>query len=113
MPFIPDRPESGPRRLGDSIDAAVGHLRGSSDTRPLGVLFARWSDIVGDLVAAHARPVALRDGKLLVDVDDNAWAVNVRYLGAELQARIDEAIGPGIVAELAVRVRPPGGPRPG
>ena len=102
-PFEPDRLAREARRLGDSLAAATAHL-GGAPAGQLGLLFGRWEDIAGPVVATHAQPTALGSGRLVVEVDDNAWAVHVRYLTADLQARIDTVVGAGTVTEIVVRV---------
>ena len=66
----------------DSLELVVRGLRGASAKATAGV-FGRWEDVVGEHVAAHARPVALDDGRLLVEVDEPGWATQLRYLEAE------------------------------
>jgi predicted nucleic acid-binding Zn ribbon protein len=72
--------------------------RTDSSARTIGGVFARWEDAVGPTVAAHARPVKLAEGRLLVDVDEPGWASQLRYLEADLLARIREVAGPGVDA---------------
>lgn len=45
---------------------------------------AHWEKVVGEAVAAHAWPTALRQGVLTVAVDHHAWAVELRLLSAHL-----------------------------
>jgi predicted nucleic acid-binding Zn ribbon protein len=40
---------------------------------PYDQLFARWRQIVGDSMAAHARLVDVRNGILIVEVDHPGW----------------------------------------
>jgi predicted nucleic acid-binding Zn ribbon protein len=47
-----------------------------------------WPGVVGDAVAAHARLRHLREGVLTVDVDDGAWASQLRYLEADVLRRL-------------------------
>jgi predicted nucleic acid-binding Zn ribbon protein len=56
----------------------------------------QWPRIVGDAVAAHARLRHLRDGVLTVDVDDGAWASQLRYLEVDVVRRLAAA---GITVE--------------
>jgi predicted nucleic acid-binding Zn ribbon protein len=82
------------------------HRFGGASVSSLEHVFAHWEDVVGPSVAAHARPLSLRDGVLAVAVDNPAWATQLRLLGNELLARLSEAAGPGVVTSLDVRVRP-------
>jgi predicted nucleic acid-binding Zn ribbon protein len=70
----------------------------------LGQVFARWEELVGVDVAAHAVPKTLRDGVLTVAVDHPAWASSLRLLSADLLRRLAAATGEGTVTELVVTV---------
>ena len=105
-PWQPDPPpDPGPRRLDESLDRLARGIGGPSATA-LGGVFTRWAEVVGDDVAAHAAPVSLASGTLVVSVDHPAWATELRYLQAVVLGRLDEAVGEGVVRALEVRVRP-------
>ncbi len=73
-----------------------------------GTLFGMWEQIVGADVAAHAQPVALRDNVLHVQAESTAWATQLRYVQAQILAKIAAAIGDGMVTSL--RITGPKGP---
>jgi predicted nucleic acid-binding Zn ribbon protein len=77
----------------------------------LGAVFSRWEQVVGPDVAAHARPLSLRDGVLVIGVDHPAWATQLSYLRGDLARRVEEAAGAGEVVDIQVRVTGPGGSR--
>lgn len=83
---------------------------GAPAPRVLSAVFARWEAIVGPDIAAHARPLTLRDGVLVIGVEQPAWATQLNYLKADLLRRIGEATGSSEVTEVRVRVS---GPKPG
>lgn len=91
-----------PIPIGESLDAVVRSLHGP-DRRQVGGLFGRWDEIVGPQVAAHARPVRLDRGVLVVEVDDPAWATQLRLLSGRLRERLAADAGV-MVTELQVRV---------
>ena len=93
--------------LGQALDAVAKRL-GMAGSRQLGAVFGSWADVVGDQVAAHARPTGLRDGVLVVRVDEPAWATQLRYLERDLLARLATAAGEGVVTRIEVRVEGPG-----
>ena len=104
MPWAPlpgDRP--GPRPVGESLNRVAASL-GVPDAATLPAVFGGWDDLVGVRVAAHARPRHLRDGVLVVVVDEPAWATQLRYLEADLLARLEERLGAGAVTRIEVRV---------
>lgn len=88
-----------------SLDRFMRHL-GSPGVETVTSVFDRWSDLVGEQVAARARPVSLRDGVLVVGVEDPAWATQIRFLEAQVLAGIAAEFGPDEVVRIEVRVRP-------
>lgn len=100
---------SGPRSVRDSLDGFAKRL-GVPEAGPLAAVFAHWEDIVGPSVAAHAKPVSVVRGALVVSVDQPGWATQLRYLGARLVERIGEVAGEGVVDRLEVRVEGRGKP---
>lgn len=109
---LPGAGRGEPRPVGDSLDSLARRL-GVPSADALGTVFSRWDDIVGPAIADHAKPVALRDGVLHVQVDEPGWATQLRFLGGELVTRIAAAVGEGVVASVEVRVGRPGGARKG
>jgi len=94
-----------PRALGDSLGIVARHL-GAPPPEALARLFQHWEQLVGATVAAHARPVSLVRGTLLVAVDQPGWAAQLGWLQDDLLRRLAEVLGPDLVTELVVRVRP-------
>lgn len=99
----PTPPEREPRRLGEILDRTSTRLGGPSSATA-SVVFAHWETIVGADIAAHARPLSLHDRVLVLAVDEPAWAAQLRYMNAELLARIGDATGGVEVAEIRLRV---------
>jgi predicted nucleic acid-binding Zn ribbon protein len=99
-----------PRRVGESLEGTARRL-GAPGVGVLGAIFAHWDELVGPEVAAHTRPRTFRDGVLVVEVDEPAWATQLRYLSADVLVRVRQAAGPGGVRELQIRVAADGGPQ--
>jgi predicted nucleic acid-binding Zn ribbon protein len=85
----------------------VGDDLGLAPPDELAALVARWGDVVGEPVAAHARLRSLRDGILRVAVDDAPWATQLRYDAADVLRRAAEVVGSEVACELRVVVEPP------
>ena len=98
-------PEREPRPIGESLER-ISRAMGAGRATGLASLFDRWPDIVGPSVAAHSRPLTLRDGVLTVAVDDPAWAVQLTYLEADLRREVQATLGPQTVEKVVVRIRP-------
>ncbi len=65
-------------------------------------MFARWEELVGAEVAAHATPEAFDDGRLVVRAGSTAWATQLRLLAPSVLRRLAEELGPGIVTIVEV-----------
>jgi predicted nucleic acid-binding Zn ribbon protein len=63
----------------------------------------RWEELVGEHVAAHSRPIRLRDGELVIEAESTAWATQLRLLSRTLTARLGEQLGVDVVRKLDVR----------
>ena len=75
-----------------SIDSIMSSLRGT-DRVQIGGVFGRWADAVGENVADHVRPVRLDQRVLTVEVDEAAWATQVKFLSATIIRRLHEVAG--------------------
>lgn len=71
----------------------------------LGRLADRWRTVVGDAVAAHARPRNLQAGILTIEVDTPEWATQLRFLEAQIVARVAEAVESEAVTGVQIVVR--------
>jgi predicted nucleic acid-binding Zn ribbon protein len=70
----------------------------------MGGVFGKWSEAVGEAVAAHVKPVKLDGTKLIVEVDDPAWATQLRFLEGPLKLRLLEVAG-ATIDTIEARVR--------
>ena len=91
-----------PVPISQSLDGVVRSLRGPSRQAVSGV-FGRWVDAVGQQVADHVRPVKLDAGVLLVEVDEPAWATQVKFLTPTIIERLHATAGVD-VDKIDVRV---------
>lgn len=95
----PDRRD--PQPLGVAA-SDLARLRGWSPRVAEGAVFGRWASVVGQDIAEHAVPVALRDGVLSVSAESTAWATQLRMVQAQLLAKIAAAVGDGVVSALKI-----------
>lgn len=75
-----------------------------SDSDASFTIFSRWREIVGDTIADHVTPKRLDKGRLLVEVDEPAWATQLRFLEARVLSTLRERVGDEVTA-LDIRVR--------
>lgn len=84
------------------VAGAVIRSRGWSTKIDEGTVLASWESIVGADIAAHAQPTELTDGVLFVRAESTAWATQLRYVQAQIIAKIAAAIGHGVVKSLRI-----------
>ena len=65
-----------------------------------------WTQIAGEQLAAHAQPVRLHGGVLILRAESAAWATQVRYLTGDLVQRANEVLGQGQVTTVQVITGP-------
>jgi hypothetical protein len=100
-PLPGDRP--GPQPIGQTLDAVMRGL-GAPEASGVHLVFDRWAEVVGDGLAARTRPLKIDGNRLVLAVDEPAIATHVKFLQAELLARLEELLGPGRVTALDLRV---------
>ncbi len=95
-----------PVPISSALDGVVRSLRGPSRAA-VGGLFGRWDEAVGEQVAQHVTPRKLDEGTLIVEVDDPAWATQVKFLTPMITERLVAVAGVKI-DRIEVRVEPRG-----
>ena len=87
MPWspLPSRQDasSDPVPLRESVDRVLAGL-GAPTIDDLQTVHDQWNDLVGAGVADHAQPVSIEHGRLVVSVDDPAWASQLRWAEPDL-----------------------------
>ncbi len=90
--------------IGDAMNRLL-KSRGLSATATLARVLEVWERAVGEDLARHVRPVAVRGSELVCEVDEPAWATQIRLLSAALLDRVAEESDERLVDLLSVRVR--------
>src|SRR4029078_7980030 len=101
-----------PVPIGESLDSVVRSLHpeaslaqpSSQSAAQMGGVFGRWSEAVGDAVAEHVTPIKLDGTKLVGEVDDPAWATQLRFLETTLKQRLQDVAG-AVIETVEVRVK--------
>ncbi|HUY86042.1 MAG TPA: DUF721 domain-containing protein [Acidimicrobiales bacterium] len=102
----------GPRRLGESLSKVAKLMGVSGGVETISVVFAHWSEVVGEAVAQHATPISIKGSTLKVGVDHPSWATQLRLLSSTLLTKVQELTGEGRVTDIEIVVRPKSGPAP-
>jgi predicted nucleic acid-binding Zn ribbon protein len=90
-----------PQALGAATQD-LAKTRGWSPRVAEGTVFGQWQTVVGEQIAEHAVPTALREGVLSVSAESTAWATQLRMVQAQLLAKIAAAVGDGVVTSLKI-----------
>ncbi len=80
---------------------------GAPGTDAVDLVFNRWEEVVGTVLASRTRPAGLEDGRLVLVADDPAVVSHVRWLERDLIDKLDELLGAGRVTGVDVRVSRP------
>lgn len=99
--FVP--PGRAPKQLTDVLGKVLRRMKVSDNDNAMG-LFSQWREIVGDAIAEHVTPKRLEKRVLVVEVDDPAWATQMKFLEAQLLTTLRTHVGDE-VDSLEVRVR--------
>ena len=109
---LPGDDHAPPAKVGEVVGRVLRHM-GAPSASSLETVFGRWPALVGERIAAHAEPVAIRSGTLTVRVSDAAWGNQLRWLERDLVQQLEGALGPDAVRAIEVRIGPePGRSRP-
>lgn len=63
-------------------------------------IWQRWPELAGMDFMAHGRPLGVRDGMLIIEVDSAVWMHKFAYTKRRLMRRINQAIGRDLVTEI-------------
>lgn len=97
-------------RLGNLVPAVLAGWEKQIDS-PMQRLRQLWEATVGPQVALHARPLALRNGILLVSVDSPVWAAELQQFHRErILGACNSALGGDGIRALRFITRPPSPP---
>jgi predicted nucleic acid-binding Zn ribbon protein len=91
-----------PRPAGTALRSA---LEQAAPKTPLAALQSVWAELLGERIAAVARPVSERSGTVTVDCSDSVWAQELDLMQAQLLERLRERLGERAPQSLRFRVR--------
>lgn len=103
QPSGPPGRERDPKRVGESLDRVTASI-GAPKAVTLSAVFSRWEELVGSEIASHAEPRSLRDGVLVVEVDEPAWAAQLGFLSSQLLSKLQAEAGSEELSEIRLRV---------
>lgn len=95
-------PDSRDPQAFGAVTQDLARVRGWSPRVAEGTVFGQWPAVVGDQIADHAVPTALRDGVLSISAESTAWATQLRLVQRQILAKIAVAVGDGVVTSLKI-----------
>jgi len=93
----------GVEHIGDIIDKMMEAYRREPE-RELTEIWDVWEDIVGSVVAEHARPEAFKGKLLLVTVSNSTWMHHLQFMKKDILAKINDAYGKAVVDSIRFKI---------
>lgn len=81
----------------------MADMRSGSDRKMLGI-WKVWEAVAGEVIAAHARPEAFKDGLLIVKVAESAWAQQLQFQKKDLIRKVNKALGSELVKDIRFKI---------
>ena len=78
------------------------HLRGWVSEVGAGGVLGNWESIVGEQIASNCSVESFDKGVLVVRAKSTAWATQLKLLMGQVERRLAEAVGEGIVTEIKI-----------
>lgn len=92
-----------PAPLSDMLNSVMRRFR-SANVDVVSGVFGQWRQVVGDSIADNVTPVRIEDKKLTLEVTDQAWATQLRFLEQELLHTLRTHFGDAI-DKIDIRMR--------
>ena len=89
--------------VGDDLEEMLRRF-GMPDPAAAERLVDEWPEVAGEPWASRSRPAGLKDGVLVVEVDDGAVATLLKYQERALLERLEKRLGPGLATSVRIRV---------
>lgn len=90
-----------PRQVKHGLDRVVRSL-GLPSSSAVQTIFQAWENVVGEELAKHCRPTAIKKGNLTVTATDQAWATELKWMETTLLERCSQELGDGSVTSVTV-----------
>jgi predicted nucleic acid-binding Zn ribbon protein len=96
------KPE-GAAHIGGILPGLLQRYRPEAERGMLGI-WRVWDRIVGEDIAANARPAAFKGSVLLVHVTSSSWVHHLRFLKMDLVARLNDDLGQALISDIKFKV---------
>jgi predicted nucleic acid-binding Zn ribbon protein len=96
-------PSKRPERIGAIVARLIDDSRWGKQVKELQAL-SRWRDIVGLEIARQAQPESLKEGVLVVRVQNSVWLSHLRFLAEELREKLNREIPSAPIRAIRFRL---------
>lgn len=97
------RRRGSPTEVGSVLESVLGDLGLEGAAAALRVSEC-WEGVVGEQIAAHCHPVAMRGGVLEAAADSSVWCQHVQLRSPEILAGLREQLGDDAPTDLRLHV---------
>jgi predicted nucleic acid-binding Zn ribbon protein len=59
-----------------------------------------WEEVVGKRISEKAKPLYVRDGKLVIEVENSAWMSELHFLKREVIDKLNKRLGGFIIEDI-------------
>jgi predicted nucleic acid-binding Zn ribbon protein len=63
-----------------------------------------WEDVVGETLGKHTRPLRVREGRMVVAVEDPIWKQEIALLRGEIIRNLNRRMGRDVVRDIVLVV---------
>ena len=92
-----------PQRIGSILETTLKGLEVDDQIRAYS-LWGAWKEIVGEPIAQQARPQAIRNRILFVDVSHSTWIQQLQFLKTTLLDKINTYLREPLIKDLRFRL---------
>ena len=101
----PETPPAAPMALRGLLSGVLSELGLTEKLRECRALLA-WEKAAGTVVAARARPLRIRRGRLELAVPSAVWRAQLSFARDDLVRRVNELAGETVIREIAILNQP-------
>jgi predicted nucleic acid-binding Zn ribbon protein len=91
------------------VSAVLGKVLKNCRVSPKDVealkVFSLWSEVVGERIAQHARPVRVNKQRLFVEVDNPVWLSQLRLMRLDILDRIEKTMGKDLILDVTLYLK--------
>jgi hypothetical protein len=95
-------PKNRPEHIGAIIGQMLRESHGETYVKSSEAIL-RWREIVGEQIARQAQPESLKNGVLLVLVQNSVWLSQLRFMAEELQKKLNRELASHEIKEIHFR----------